>query len=171
MDIHVSQTFDCDAPILWVVLRDPAFQKLLSEAAEVDQELLADESVPGGRKIRSRITARKPLPAVAVRAIGTERLSWVQENQTQDVAFSMSWRITPNVIPDRIRAEGTMKVTQIGPGRCTRVIRGVVEVNVPVVRKRVERQILADLEKSYDRAYKLIVEWLNERGLSKVRQE
>jgi len=171
MDIHVSQTFDCDAPLLWVVLRDPAFQRALSEAAQVDQEVLADDPVPGGRKLRIRVTARTPLPAVAVKALGTERLIWVQENCTQVVSFSMTWSITPNVIPDRIRAEGTMQVTQDSPGRCTRVVRGVVEVNIPVVGKRIERQILADLEKSYERAYKLIVDWLKRPASSKDRQE
>lgn len=162
MDIKVMHTFECSGPALWVALRDPAFQEALAEAAEIDREVLEDLPIPGGRQQRIRVTARKTLPPVAAKAVGTERLSWVQVTRSRDAALRLDWAITPNVIPDRIRAEGLVRITELDGGRCQRLVSGVVEVNVPVVGRRIERQIQADLERSYERAYELLDRWIRE---------
>ena len=162
MDIEVTHSFPCSGPALWVALRDPAFQEALAEAAAIDRELLEDRPIPGGREQRVRVTARGTLPPVAAKAVGTDRLSWIQRIRSRDAALHLDWQITPNVIPDRVRAEGSVRVTDLGGGRCERLISGVVEVSIPVIGRRIERQIQADLERSYQRAYELLSQWIRE---------
>jgi hypothetical protein len=159
MDIQISHTFDCQGAMLWVMLRSPTFQDLLAEEAGIDREVLSDEALPGGRRLRVKVTARKELPAVAAKAVGTSRLSWVQEIRTYDADLRLTWKIKPNVIPDKIRAEGMMFIEGDG-ARATRTVRGEISVNVKFVGRQVERQIVSDLERSYERAAALAREWI-----------
>ena len=155
-EMNIVQRYDCTAFELWVILRDPRFQDDLAELAEIDREFLKDDPVPGGRDVQVKVTLRKELPRAVANATGEERFYWTQRMRTFDTETRLDWSIVPGLIPERVTARGTMTITNRGPGRCERLVKGSIRVGIPVVGKKIEKQIVADLEKSYARAADLI---------------
>jgi len=163
-EMKIVQRYDCTPFDLWVVLRDPRFQDDLAELAEIDREFLKDDPVPGGRDVHVKVTLRRPLPTPISSATGVERFFWIQRMRTFDAETRLDWSIVPGLIPDRVSARGTMTIVNRGPGRCERLVKGSIRVGVPVVGRKIEKQIVADLEKSYGRAADLIRQRLADRA-------
>jgi hypothetical protein len=75
------------------------------------------------------VTGRKPLPGFAQTALGTERLSYVQEETSIPGAFKLRWKVVPDALPDRVVAEGTYELLPDGDGSI-RAIDGTIEVRI-----------------------------------------
>ena len=112
---------------------------------------------------RMRVSPRKPLPPLLAKAIGRDRLSYVQEVAFNNAQFTTTWKVLSDVLSDKVKCSGTSRV-ELLPDGCERIIEGSIEVSVFMVGGAIEKHILSELERGYDRAAALITSLLPERG-------
>lgn len=159
MRIHVAHRFPVAPRAYWDATRDPALTARMSDAGDVDMTVLEQRVEAGRSHERVRVTPRKELPAVAQRALGTARFTYVQTVDSDDDGMSTTWKVVTDVLSEKVSCNGTSRVVP-APGGCERVIEGEIKVAIPLVGGAIEKVVLDQLEKSYDRAADVLRDWL-----------
>ncbi len=155
MQIRISHRFPVSPRAYWDGTRDPAVDEKIAAAGEVDVQVL-ERTRQGSKTLeRMRVSPRKELPAVAQRALGATRFSYVQEVEGDDDRMSTTWKVLSDLLPDKVQCSGTSRVVD-APGGCERIIEGEIKVAVPLVGGAIEKVVLEQLEKSYERAAEVI---------------
>jgi hypothetical protein len=162
MLLDLRHPFPCRAEVFWEITSDPAFMAAADDEAEIIREKLEERVMEDGRVFhRLRYTSRRPLPAVAARLMGTPHVSFEQNEWIDNERLSLEWVVKSPIGGDRFRAKGTYRVLPAIPG-CERVVQGEIRVAVPLVGGPIEKQIVAEIKHSYDRAAEVLLRWLQE---------
>jgi hypothetical protein len=93
------------------------------------------------------------VPSVFRQYVTREMCAWTEESVYQMSRHHGRWSITPNVKPEWRRyfsSTGTYEVVPLGGGRSRRVIRGELELRVPLFRPMAERLILSEVRKAFE---------------------
>lgn len=151
MEIRIAHRFPCSPQEYWDATHAPGVEDEMRREADVDHEVL--ERADRGATIleRARISPRKELPAVAQKALGVARFSYVQEVELDNTQLTTRWKVLPDVMRDKVRCEGTSRVVAT-PDGCERIIEGEIKVGVPFIGGTIEKHIVEMIGKSYDRA-------------------
>jgi hypothetical protein len=151
MEFTVVQRFSCAPEVYWARSRGAEFEAAVAKEAEVQVETLP----PRGAVERTRVTQLAPLPAMAQKAMGVERFRYVQEVESDEPRFATKWSIVPDVMTDRVTCRGESHV-RAAAGGCERVIRGTIEVRLPLVGGAIEKHIAEQIQRGYTRAEPVI---------------
>lgn len=154
MKLQVRHVFDCTPDEFWNLFWDPAYDAALQAKSgnEVKRELLEEKEVAGKRHIRYRFTPKKTLPGPIAALAGTDRLIYEQENMFDRASGLLTWKVLPTVVPDKVTAEGTFRVTPRAAGGCERVVDGTIEVRVKFIGGKIEEAIVNDVKGAYETA-------------------
>jgi hypothetical protein len=155
MEFSVIQAFPCTPQVYWAATRGAEFDAAIAKEAEVTAEPIESRSEGGHTFDTIRVTHVTPMTLVAQKAFGATHLKYVQEIESIDREFATKWKIVPAFFAERVRCHGVSKVRPTKEG-CERSIKGVVEVDVPLVGRLIERQIGEQIQRSYTRAEPVI---------------
>jgi hypothetical protein len=164
MNFQIRQTFPCQPRVLWDITFAPDFDQRLEAHSGVRREVLERRGDDANLYIKRRvIILRDSLPRTIAKAVGTDRISYVQEYWIDVASSSARWQVTPDVMASKIKASGTETVL---PGRegCNRLAEGMVSVDLPVVGAAMEKRVVRMLTTSFDRAAELIRTIIRERA-------
>ena len=152
MKLQVRHVFDCTPEEFWNLFWDPAYDAALQarNGNEVKRELLEERDVAGKRHLRYRFTPKKTLPAPVAALAKTDRLIYEQDNVFDRASGLLTWRVRPSVVPDKVTAEGTFRVTPRAGGGCDRAVEGTIEVRVPFFGGKIEEAIVNDVKNAYE---------------------
>lgn len=163
MKLAVSHIFPCTEDVFWQMFWDDDYDRMLVESAGFSRETLWDRMEGEDRVWRMRFIPDQELPSVVARAVGTNRLVYEQTSRlTPDNV--LHWEVFPAVVPDKVTAKGTMRVVPASGG-IDRRVDGEIAVRIPIIGKRIEKQIHKSVEDSYTRAFDVSVRWLDQKGL------
>lgn len=163
MELRLAHRFPCDPATYWEATRDPAFEQKVRDEAEVDYAPLT-EQVNGDRTFtRARVSPRKELPPLVQKALGQARLSYVQEIDADNAAYTTRWKVVSDFLTDKISCGGTSRVVAAAGG-CERIIEGQITVSLPIVGGTIEKQIVGEISRSYERAADVLRRYLAARG-------
>jgi hypothetical protein len=155
MQIRISHRFPVSPRAYWEGTRDPALDARIAEAGETDVTLL-DRRREGSRQIeRMRVSPRKELPGIAQGALGVKRFTYVQVVESDDDTMTTTWKVLPEVLSDKVVCGGTSRVIP-APEGCERIIEGEIKVSIAFVGGSIERTVVEQLQKSYERAAEVV---------------
>ncbi len=163
MRFELKHTFTCDAATLWSITEDPEFERRLGELSQSTREIIELRDEAGERYALKRITLQRELPGAMKKVIGGEQITYDQETWRPTDGNKLRWKISPKVLAGRFVGEGTTRVREVGE-KCERIISGDLQVNVPIVGRKMEKRLVADVSASYERAAGLLQQMLAERG-------
>ena len=98
----------------------------------------------------------------AGQAFGTTRASYVEEMDYDVRARRGAWRTIPNILPERVRTEGTLEIVSAAGG-AKRIVVGEVKAKLWGFGGLVERMVVSEIEQSYAKAAAFTTEWLAKR--------
>lgn len=160
MEIRLTHRFQCAPEAYWNLVWDSSFERDVRAEAEVDFTVL-EETVEGPRsRTRTRVSPRRELPVLAAKAIGQTRFSYVQEVEADSDTLTTRWRVISDILTEKIHCAGTSRVIA-APEGCERLIEGAIDVTIPLVGSAVERTIVAEITRSYERAAEVLRRHLN----------
>lgn len=162
MELRLTHPFPCDPHAYWEATRDPAFEQRVREEAEVDYVLLEERDDGPINVSRARVSPRRELPPLAAKAVGQPRLSYVQEIEAHSDTYTTRWRVVSDFLTDKIRCSGTSRVVATPTG-CERIIEGRIDVAIPLVGGAIEKQIVGEIARSYERAADVLRRFIRER--------
>lgn len=159
MKLFVRHTFDCTPERFWEMYWDPAFDEALRRDAAVRRDVL-EERTEGTVSIRRlRFTPERELPGPVASLIGTNKLVYEQENRWDSSSGTMDWKVIPTFLPGKLDAGGQFRVRAI-PGGCEQVVEGDITVNVRFIGGQIEKSVVAEVERSYEKTAATCREWL-----------
>ena len=161
MEFRIAHRFPCSPQTYWDASHDPEYERR-SRGDDVDTELIETREIGSVTFERRRVSPRRPLPPLMAKAIGRDRLSYVQEVHFDNSKHSSVWKVLSDVLPDKVRCSGTSRVVAT-PDGCERVIEGTIEVDVFIVGGAIEKHILEQLQRGYDNAAAMLTAILPRR--------
>ena len=159
MKLFVRHTFDCTPERFWQMYWDPEFDAMLQKEAGVTRELLEERKEGDVVVRRLRVIPDRELPSAASAVIGTKKLVYEQENRWDERNGVLQWRILPTILPGKLDAKGSFRVNAT-PGGCEQLVEGDITVNVRFIGGQVEKAVVGEVEKSYERTAATCREWL-----------
>jgi len=113
---------------------------------------------PRGELSDPRQPVRDP-DSPAGQAFGSTRASFVEELEYDPRAHRGAWRTIPNLLPERVKTEGTLEIRGVANG-VQRVVRGEVRARLWGFGGLVEKQVVAEIVKSYEKTATFTAAWL-----------
>jgi hypothetical protein len=163
LKLNVRHAFDCTPETFWELYWDEAFDEALRADAGVQRELLEEREEDGVLFRRLRFTPDRELPAAAAALLGTKKLVYEQENRWDRATSTMHWRVVPTILPGKLDAQGTFRV-ETTPSGCEQVVEGDIIVNVRFIGGQIEKHVVGEVEKSYEKTAATCREWLKKRA-------
>lgn len=164
MRFELHHRFACSPEELWAIVMDPDYQEQVDEAAKLTRTVLEDRETAEGPRKRVRFEPEATLPMAAQKALGSRKLTYVQEQRWRTRDHSMKWRVVVDAVADRVRCSGDFKIGARAGGECERRVTGEVEVTLPLVGKRIEARIVEQLKASYERTAEVTRRWIADRA-------
>ena len=112
---------------------------------------------------RIRFTPEQELPSAVASLIGSKKLVYEQENKYDPGNGVLQWEVVPSFLPGKLQARGTVRVEDLGDGRCAQIIDGDIAVKVMLIGGQIEKAVVAEVEKSWERTAETGREWLRRR--------
>lgn len=163
MKLNARHTFACTPERFWAIYWDPAFEDRLRQGSTVQREVLEQRDDGDVVYRRVRITPQRELPAAAAAIVGTKKLVYEQETRFEKSRGVVHWQVVPSFLPDKLDAKGQLRV-EPAPGGCAIVIDGNIDVKVRFVGGQIEKAVVAEVEKSYDRLAAETRRWIADHG-------
>jgi hypothetical protein len=159
MKFVVEHTFAVAPEAYETLYFDEPFNVALGEALGLGRELRrfdrkADRIV---RHVCCEPTREKG--SQADQAFGSSRASYIEEMDYDVRARRGAWRTIPNILPERVRTEGSLEIVATSGGT-KRIVRGEVKARLWGFGGLVERAVVAEIEKSYAKAAVFTTEWI-----------
>ena len=152
MKFTIEHLFPCNADDLWELVHSDRYLTAIDSAAGLTRVLLDEKTVRDEVVQRIQFIPDRSLPAAAQKAMGMEKLIYVQEQRWRRRDLSMKWTIDLQGLTDKFRGSGRLQFSQRGKGQTHRLVEGDIRVLVPLIGGRFEKKIVEDVTKSYERA-------------------
>ncbi len=97
--------------------------------------------------------ANVKVPAFAKNYVTREMCAWDERSLYHLTTHSSQWSVVPHIKPEwqkYFSASGSYTLFANGDGRTKRVVRGELDLKVPVVRQVAERMILNEVKKTFE---------------------
>lgn len=146
MEFTVTQRFDAAPDAVVALYSDPDFFCSLPPTERLaTPELVASERTDTTviLRLRHRLTAE--LPSMVTRFVDPDKLTWVEVTTLDLTTRRSTSEMLPDEYPDLLRASAAAAFDTGGSGTL-RVVRGRVEVPVPIFGSKVEGAIVEGLE-------------------------
>jgi hypothetical protein len=162
MKMQIRHRFDCSAQRLWDLVLDEAYQDAVDSNSGLSRELLSERKTARELVRKIRFTPDKTLPPAMARAVGKDKMSYVQDQRWKLDELKMFWTVVPDVMGDRVRSKGDFQLRALGAEQVERIVTGEITASIPLMGARVEKMVVADIEKGYERTAELTRQWLLE---------
>ncbi len=138
---------------------DETFNIALCEQVGLARTLISRDI--GNGKIRRvvKVAPAREIPAAAAKVLGSSKIEYTE---TVDYVFGSGrgqWSTVSSVMTDKVDSRGTVAFAQSG-GQVVRTVEGDVTVKLPFLGGTVEKFIVSDVEKSYEKAAEFTRGWL-----------
>jgi len=158
--LNIRHEYDCTPARFWEMYWDEEFASMLQEGSTVQRDVV-DERTEGSVQVqRIRFTPDRELPSAVASIIGSKKLVYEQENRYDPDAGLLRWEVVPTFLPDKLKAAGTVRVEDLGDGRCVQLIDGEITVKVAFIGGQIEKAVVAEVEKSWAKTAETGREWL-----------
>jgi hypothetical protein len=162
---RIEHTFECDADTFWseVFFNDEYNQKLFLERLKFERWVVVErtETADGFRRVIEAVPSVGDLPG-PIKALLENGVGYREEGEYSRSKSHYSVRVTPSSLADRVQVTGQMDVEDLGGGRCRRVYLADVTARVRFVGGMLEKRILDDIERSYEKSAKFTESWLRD---------
>jgi hypothetical protein len=147
---------------------DPDHQREQDRAVEIlAREVLELDDRPDELRRVCRVVPLRQLPAL-VQKFSSGPLHYVETLTWRRSEDELAITLRPSLMRGRILIDACYRLDPVSPGVIRRRYAGTVSVNVSLVSGRVERGILADLERSTAAAAAATQGWLDRQSITTV---
>ncbi len=164
MKLHITHTFSTTPAAYFDMLLDPAFDEMISRESSMTREVIELRDEGGVRFKRVRCRPQRDLPGPLKQVLGGKGLEYDQVNTLRPADGRIDWTVEVPAFPDRVQIGGVTHIRPHAEG-CERELDGEVRVNVRLVGGRIERALVDDITKSYDKAAEAVRRWIHTHSI------
>lgn len=155
----IRQVLDCSADEFWEhIFRSEDFNRFLYEGLGFDYQLELSTPETGYRRAKVWPTTEMPRSLTAILGDG---FHYVEEGKFDPQAERYEFRVIPSAAPDRIRAEGVVRIESMSEHQCERVVDLDIDARVLGVGRLIEAYLVAGTREQYTKNAALVNEYLS----------
>ena len=161
MEFRLDHVVDKPPARAFEILVSDVFQSETDRQVSLVKTLISEEQGPDGPVKRWRVLEESDKPDFAKKLVGSA-FEYTLEQRVQRSLRRLSWRVTPPMMSDRVRAEGYEQIDAV-PGddlRSLRVIVGMIDVRAPFVGERLAEYIGAQVRAGFQRSMPFITSYI-----------
>ncbi len=156
MKLYCENHIPLGADAFWEILHSPRYEALVAEASNLrayDEIERRDEADAIFRRLQGRPELPDALGMLLRRVVPAGVTpTYVEEQWRSKSRMEVRWRMLPSVLADRARIEGVVRIMPRGAKSCTRVLDGVVQVDLFGIGRLVEKAVVAAVVDAYAKA-------------------
>jgi hypothetical protein len=142
---------------------DEPFNIAVCKDVELDREVVKRE-LKGKHLTRVvKCAPRREIPGPAAAIIGASKLEYTEYLEYDMGSNKGTWKTVSGILSDKIESAGTFSFAQKGGG-VARILEGEVKVKIFGLGGVVEKFIVSDVEKSYDKVATFTQKWIDKGG-------
>ncbi len=152
IQIEARHVIHCDEETFWELFFSPKINaEMYCDVLRFQfLDMLEDRE---DERTRVRKLAAEPrvraLP-LQIQALLGRNFRYVEDSVFDKAARTWSWTMTPNVLQDRLRNTGILRVEPSGPGQVTRVAKATVEAKIFGVGRMLEELLEKEMRAGWD---------------------
>jgi hypothetical protein len=163
MHYRIEDEFETTCARYWEVFFDEAYNQALFAALEVDYQLLVLARRGEGPALeierRMRLVPRRAMPALMRRFVG-DAIAYEERDLYRARSGEMDVVTTPVTLADKVTTRGRYFLEERGPGRICRIWDAECSVHIPLLGRRIEELVIADVRETYGKATAFTRTWL-----------
>ena len=149
MKFKVEHQFKIAPSQLWSILSSEEFRQQVNEKNRITSRIVSESTEGEIKIVQSEIKYIDPLPKIEAKLLGSQHLSYILEQRITDNQLLSQWRILIPKLGKKIKAQGQFQLLAKN-SNTQRSIHGEITVSVPLVGRKIEKNIVKKLEQSYN---------------------
>lgn len=142
---------------------DETFNEALCKAVSLDRTLESMAEKDGTLERAVRVGPDREVPKPVAKIIGANRIEYTEYLEYTFGSYRGTWHTVSSIMSDKVDTRGTFGFQEL-PDGVLRWIEGEIKVRVFGVGRVVEKFIVADIERSYERAAEFTQRWIDAGG-------
>lgn len=138
---------------------DEDFNIALCKEVGLARTLLRRDVTAGKLRREVKVGADREIPPTVAKILGANRIEYTETIDYTFGTFRGTWSTLSSLMTEKVDSRGTFAFGASGGG-VTRTIEGDVTVKITLVGGMIEKFIVADVEKSYEKAAEFTRRWL-----------
>jgi len=103
----------------------------------------------------------REIPPAAAKILGASKIEYTEHLEYDMGSYKGTWKTVSSLMTDKVDTKGTFAFRE-GGGGVVRVVEGDIKVKIFGVGGGVEKFIVADIEKSYEKAAAFTQRWIDD---------
>lgn len=163
MDFRLEHLLDKPPDRAFEILTSELFQSETDRQASLVKTLVESREDEDGPVRRWRVLEDSDKPDFVKRIVGSA-FEYTLEQRVQRSLRRLSWRVTPPMMSERVRAEGYEQIDALADqeGRSRRVVVGTVEVSAPLIGRRLADYIGGQVQAGFERSIPFIGAYIDD---------
>jgi hypothetical protein len=141
---------------------DPDHLATQDKVAELSDRKVVESREDDATKLMSwSVRSLRPLPSFVRPFVDGGRLSYLETMTWRKADSEIDMTIVPQIAGGRVQIAAVYALAQVGEGQVRRRYKGTITVNVPLLSGKIERSILAEIEKGMPAMTSCTQTWLS----------
>lgn len=160
----VTHEINCDVETFWKVFLDKEFNEKLFRQQLGFPEFNIVEQRETETEVHRKVSGKPKLnmPGPVQKLLG-DNFRYVEEGKLNKATKVWTWKMTPSVMADKLRQEGTLRVEPIGDNKVRRVADLINEAKVFGIGGLMESSAEKGLREGWDQSAKFMNQYLANR--------
>lgn len=158
----VTHEIHCNEETFWKIFFDKDFNtKLYREGLGFPEFTVVDQRDTDTEVVRKvKGTPKMEVPAPVAKVLGSN-FSYTEDGKFNKATKIWQWKMTPGSMADKLRNEGTLRLTPVGDGKVRRVAELVVEAKISMlVNGLIESSAEKQLRDGWDKSAVFMNDWI-----------
>lgn len=162
MKLLTRHAFPFTPEQFWDCFWDPEWEAAETEHSDMRREVISQTEVDGVVTLHQRYHTNIKLPGPVAGRMGADTLSYEQISTIDKRAGTLSWKVIPPAMQDKVVAQGAMRVVATPTG-CERIVEGEVTVKVPLFGGKIEKGVVEGITTGHETEAKRRLAWMKAR--------
>ncbi len=167
-EVRIEHIYNCSEDTFWdkIFFEADYNERLFKDALQFPEYnvVSSEDTDTQVKRVIDVVPKLGPMPGPVKKLIG-DGLGYREEGVFDKKTKRYTVKITPNKMADKMTTTGEMWCEPAGDGKVKRIYKGVVVAKIFGVGGMVEKNIIGDMEKSYEIGAKFTNEYIAEKGL------
>lgn len=165
-NLRIEHELPIAAERFWALLHDPAYEAFQAEGLGLAGYEEVERKIDGQvmhRKIR--VIPKIEVPAAIRKVIGVGgadagSMGYIEQQDKRLDKYELRWWVDPPILVGKLQVGGLFRVEPIDDKRCRRILDGEVKIGIPIVGGTVEKFVLQEVKKTYDKVPGIVAAWV-----------
>jgi len=165
MKFHIEHTFRGISLADYEKLSfSETFNQALCKSVQLGREVRSLEDKNGHFSRVLQVAPKdREIPGPVAKILGASRIEYTEYMDYDWGSYKAHWRTVSSVMTDKVSTSGSMGFDQ-RPGGVLRWVDGEIKVKLLAVGGVIERFIVSDIERSYEKAAAFTQSWIDKGG-------